>query len=250
MTPARHRQVRHRRVRPRFGRIAVAGVSSVVTVVAMLGGLGLMPSLGADGSAQAAALPRPPSRPPSGALRQAAYLAPTPSGTDGVKTQGADATGPPDTSDSPDASHSPDTSPTVTVDPALPADSGTGHRVVFSESLQRVWLVSGRRKVKRTYLVSGSLYDNLDPGTYEVYSRSQQAWGIEDSGTMGYFVRFAHGTRAAIGFHDIPVSEGRPVQSVAELGTPTSHGCIRQRRADARVLWQFAPVGTTVVVTA
>ena len=40
------------------------------------------------------------------------------------------------------------------------------------------------------------------------------------------------------------------MQTVAELGTPLSHGCIRQKRADAIALWDFAPLGTTVVVTA
>ncbi len=132
----------------------------------------------------------------------------------------------------------------------LPDGSGEGRRVVFSEGRQRVWLVNARDRVLRTYLVSGSVYDNLDPGTYSVYSRSQQAWGIDDSGTMQYFVRFAHGDNAAIGFHDIPVDEGRKVQSVADLGTPQSHGCIRQKRSDAIALWDFAPLGTTVVVTA
>jgi lipoprotein-anchoring transpeptidase ErfK/SrfK len=39
------------------------------------------------------------------------------------------------------------------------------------------------------------------------------------------------------------------VQSVDQLGTPLSHGCIRQRRADAIALWRFAPLGATVVVT-
>ena len=34
------------------------------------------------------------------------------------------------------------------------------------------------------------------------------------------------------------------------LDAPTSHGCIRQRRADAKVMWRFADLGTTVVVTA
>jgi lipoprotein-anchoring transpeptidase ErfK/SrfK len=68
---------------------------------------------------------------------------------------------------------------------------------------------------------------------------------------MGYFVRFARGdTGAAIGFHDIPVDDGEPVQTVAQLGTPLSHGCIRQRRSDARRTWDFAPLGTPVVVTA
>jgi lipoprotein-anchoring transpeptidase ErfK/SrfK len=38
------------------------------------------------------------------------------------------------------------------------------------------------------------------------------------------------------------------VQTPAQLGTPLSHGCIRQRTADAKALWHFAPLGTTVVV--
>jgi lipoprotein-anchoring transpeptidase ErfK/SrfK len=74
--------------------------------------------------------------------------------------------------------------------------------------------------------------------------------GIDDSGTMKYMVRFAHGPNAAIGFHDIPVLHGATVQTRAQLGTPQSHGCIRQWRPDAKALWDFAPVGTTVVVVA
>jgi len=135
-------------------------------------------------------------------------------------------------------------------DVSVPADSGEGRRVVFDQSDQRVWLVEDDGSVARTYLVSGSIYDNLDPGSYTVYSRSEDATGIDDSGTMRFMVRFAHGASAAIGFHDIPVDEGRRVQTRDELGTPLSHGCIRQARPDAKALWRFAPIGTTVVVTA
>ncbi len=131
---------------------------------------------------------------------------------------------------------------------SAPADSGSGRRVVFSEDLQRVWLVTADDRVRRSYLVSGSVYDNLDPGSYAVYSRSERAWGIDDSGSMRWFVRFTRGDNAAIGFHNIPVLGDTPVQTAAQLGTPLSHGCIRQQEADARALWAFAPVGTTVVV--
>ena len=104
--------------------------------------------------------------------------------------------------------------------------------------------------VKRTYLVSGSIYDNLSPGIYQVYDRSLHAVGIQDSGTMDYMVRFAHGENAAIGFHDIPVHDGELVQTKDQLGTPLSHGCVRQWRPDAKALWAFAPVGTEVDVVA
>ncbi len=130
----------------------------------------------------------------------------------------------------------------------LPRKSGDGRRVVFSQDAQRVWLVEADGTVARTYLVSGSTYDNLQPGNYAVFSRSEQAWGIDDSGTMRNFVRFAHGPNAAIGFHDIPVFKGKRVQTEKQLGTPLSHGCVRQATADALALWEFAPIGTRVVV--
>ena len=130
----------------------------------------------------------------------------------------------------------------------LPGHAGDGKRIVFDVSDQRVWLVSARDRVRRTYLVSGSLTDNLDAGSYEVYSKSLDAIGVDDSGTMKYMVRFAHGPRAAIGFHDIPVFQGEKLQTADQLGTPQSHGCIRQLRSDATALWDFAPIGTTVIV--
>ena len=137
-----------------------------------------------------------------------------------------------------------------TTNRALPSDSGTGKRVVFDISDQRVWLVDKGDEVRRTYPVSGSLTDNLDPGTYAVYSRSRHAVGINDSGVMEYFIRFTRGVNAAIGFHSIPTKNGRPLQTEKQLGTPRSHGCIRQAMPDAKRLWAFAPTGTKVVVTA
>jgi hypothetical protein len=216
--------------------MGAAGASLAVTLVAVMGGFGVYPV----SSGQANASGDTPT------AQQADDAQPTSS--DPVSDAGA--TEPKTKSQgngtSADATES-------QVDPqqdaALPDGSGTGKRVVFSESRQRVWLVTGGRHVRRTYLVSGSAYDNLDPGTYEVYSRSEQAWGVDGSGTMRYFVRFTQGDAAAIGFHDIPVYDGKLVQSPSQLGTPLSHGCIRQRRADARLLWRFAPLGTPVVVT-
>jgi hypothetical protein len=120
---------------------------------------------------------------------------------------------------------------------------------VFSQHLQRVWLVGADNKVARTYLVSGSTTDNLQPGTYAIERRERHAIGIDNSGTMRYFDVFTAGpTGAAIGFHSIPVKDGHLVQTMAELGTPQSHGCIRQWMPDAIALWKFAPMGTKVVV--
>jgi L,D-transpeptidase catalytic domain len=221
---------RHRAdVRPRYDRLAALGTALAVTGVAVLAGAGVLPSL-AGGAP-----------PPAAARQVTASPSPTPSST-------------PAPTVSPPASTTPAERPEVeevAEDTALPARSGTGRRVVFSESRQRVWLVDDATDVRRTYLVSGSTLDNLDPGTYEVYSTSRWAVGIDDSGVMEYFVRFTQGpSGAAIGFHTIPTKDGTPLQSRQQLGTPQSHGCIRQRTPDAIALWDFAPIGTKVVVTA
>lgn len=221
---------RHRApVRPRYGRLALVGGAFLTTLVAVLGGVGVLPVDGSDTEPASASVQRPVAAALSDDTAPAASGAGETPGAAGV----AGATG--DTQD--------------TEDIALPDDSGSGRRVVFSESAQRVWLVDRRDRVVDTYLVSGSLTDNLQPGSYEVFSRSKDAYGIDDSGTMRWFVRFTRGpSGAAIGFHTIPVDEGARVQTVAQLGTPQSHGCIRQRDADARELWAFAPLGTSVVV--
>jgi lipoprotein-anchoring transpeptidase ErfK/SrfK len=232
---------RHRSdVRPRYGRIIALASSVTVSAVAALAGLGVLAS-----GAQAG-----PSAEP------ASYQRAKPADAAATETAGADLSG--------GGVHSTEgavaplsgtaTSADAAIAAALPAHSGHGRRIVFSEQRQRVWLVGGSAgsdHVRRTYLVSGSVTDNLQPGTYSVYSRSRWAVGVDESGVMQYFVRFTQGpTGAAIGFHSIPTHDGVPLQTVAQLGTPQSHGCIRQNLPDAIALWSFAPVDTKVVVVA
>jgi lipoprotein-anchoring transpeptidase ErfK/SrfK len=246
---ARHRQRaravnRHRaEVRPRYGRIATLVSSLAVTVVAALGGAGLLPSW-ADDTEPAAAIDRSSA---TSVEESTDDPASNPEPSEAATPRSGSTT---ERREKPKRSTKAAPA-TQAQDTALPADSGEGKRIVFSEGRQRVWLVDEASSVVRTYLVSGSVYDNLEPGTFRVYSRSENAVGIDDSGTMRYFVRFTTGTQgAAIGFHDIPIDDGKLVQTVAQLGTPQSHGCIRQDPADAIALWEFAPIGTTVVVTA
>lgn len=232
---SRHRSEPPPRQQARYGRVAVLVVSLLTTGIALLGGVGVLPSAADDDDVTTAIDPLVAVRTPAAAAdaneAEADVADAAPRRTRTRVTTAVEAPAP------------------AADETALPADSGEGRRVVFSEDRQRVWLVASTGAVRRTYLVSGSLTDNLDPGTYEVYSRSEDATGIDDSGTMKWFVRFTQGpTGAAIGFHTIPVDDGRNVQTRAQLGTPQSHGCIRQTTPDALALWSFAPLGTTVVV--
>ncbi|MBA2445516.1 MAG: L,D-transpeptidase [Nocardioidaceae bacterium] len=135
---------------------------------------------------------------------------------------------------------------------SLPAGSGEGERIVYDISEQHTWLVSADNTVVRDYPVSGGRDESLlDPGSYAVYSKSRHAVSFDLRETMNYMVRFSHGDSAPIGFHDVPALEGgRLIQTRDELGVPRSAGCIRQWITDARALWQFSDIGTTVVVKA
>ena len=132
--------------------------------------------------------------------------------------------------------------------PAVPAESGEGRRIVYSNAGQRVWLVEADGTVADTYLVSGKSGVPA-PGQYEVFSMSEVAFAGHDDITMSHMVRFAHGENLAIGFHAIPNDgNGRPLQSEEELGGYRSAGCVRQSPGHAAALYEWAEIGTPVVV--
>ena len=132
--------------------------------------------------------------------------------------------------------------------PKAPAGSGSGMRIVYGNSAHRVWMVDRHDLVVDTYLVSGKA-GTPAPGSYSVYSKSENAWAGHDGITMKWMVRFAHGDRLAIGFHSIPRDAyGRPLQTEAQLGSYRSSGCVRQADHKAQALYAWAPIGTRVVV--
>ncbi|MDG2261654.1 MAG: L,D-transpeptidase [Actinomycetota bacterium] len=133
---------------------------------------------------------------------------------------------------------------------AVPANSGSGRRIVYSNSGQRVWLIADDDRVVTSYLVSGKA-NTPARGTYQVYSKSPVAWATHDGITMEYMVRFAYGKRLSIGFHSIPkYGNGVPMQTPEQLGTYQSGGCVRQHIDQAKFLYDWTDIGTKVIVVA
>lgn len=131
---------------------------------------------------------------------------------------------------------------------SIPPGSGAGRRVVYALTQQRVWLVNDDGSLHGTWLVSGRAGEP-NPGTYSVFSRSRNARAQRPGITMEYMVRFVRTSGLPIGFHSIPVNRrGTQIQTVEQLGTFQSLGCVRQRYEDAVIMWDFAQIGTPVVV--
>ena len=120
--------------------------------------------------------------------------------------------------------------------------------VVYERDAQRVWLIKADGSVLDNYPVSGR-DGTPKSGQYKVFSKSVDAWSFEPGVTMKHMVRFARGrSGAAIGFHAIPRRGDVPIQTEQQLGQFRSAGCVRQRDDKAQQLYEWAPIGTPVVV--
>lgn len=124
---------------------------------------------------------------------------------------------------------------------ALPANSGSGTRVVYSPSRHRVWLVQGSTVSQTMVVVPGTV--TPPEGTYTVYAKSPGSIG-GDGVTVVYLVRFDSASSTVFGFDAEAGVAGLPP-------APKGHtGGVRMQQTDAQVLYQFAQVGTNVVVVA
>jgi len=134
--------------------------------------------------------------------------------------------------------------------PRLPRNTGVGRRVVYSNSLQWVWVIDKNEEVVRSMPVSGRRGVPA-PGSYKVTSQSLWSFSLDFEGVdFRWMTRFALGPEGGnIGFHEIPRKDGKPMQTESQLGSFAGAGCIRMATADVKFLYQWAKLGTPVVVT-
>ncbi|WP_323371861.1 hypothetical protein [Streptomyces katsurahamanus] len=123
---------------------------------------------------------------------------------------------------------------------ALPARTSTGTRVVYALGERRVWLVTGKKRVSRTFQVMPSTV-HPKPGSYAVTSRSGQVSG-SDGAAIEHVVRFASVDKVTIGF-------SAAVNGSMSAPDPEKRtGGVRMLRSDGDSMWRFATIGTKVVV--
>ena len=133
--------------------------------------------------------------------------------------------------------------------PEVPTKSGSGRRVVYKNSLQWIWVIDSQNNVVRVMPVSGRR-GVPSVGTYKVNSQSLRSYSLDYEGVwFNNMTRFALGPEGGnIGFHAIPTKNGKPLQTVDQLGSFQGSGCLRLLPVDAKFIFEFAKVGTTIVV--
>ncbi|MFH0520937.1 hypothetical protein ACHBTE_27635 [Streptomyces sp. M41] len=123
---------------------------------------------------------------------------------------------------------------------AVPDDSGTGRRIVYSLRHKRVWLVDASDATRRSFAVwPGTV--NPDPGSYAVSSRNEATTG-SDGVEIENILYFTAKSGISIAFSNAVDGSSPPPADGKQTGG------VRMRAADGAALWTFGEKGTTVVV--
>ncbi|GAB2583288.1 hypothetical protein GCM10027168_15050 [Streptomyces capparidis] len=151
----------------------------------------------------------------------------------GATTDASRDGGQPSTSASPSKSKTPKS-------PALPANSGEGKRIVYSLKLNRVWIVNAREKSVATFAVWPGSVDPI-VGLHRVSRLLPDTVGT-DGVPIEHVIYFSAVGNTAVAFSAaLDGSSPKPVE-----GKET--GGVRMRRSDGEKLWDFATIGTPVIV--
>lgn len=119
---------------------------------------------------------------------------------------------------------------------------------VADKANQRYWLcMDGQAVTDRLPMTTASSNYGLPPvGTYEVFARDANAFGI-DGEPLERFVAFYTTPRGnRIAFHEVVDQDPATVGDLDQRGA--SAGCFRLREPDSIQVWEFLQLGDPVVV--
>ena len=132
-----------------------------------------------------------------------------------------------------------------------PPNSGSGKRVVYDRSGQRVWAVDKNDESFARGSSPAASTTTRCPGTHKVYSRSEVSTAWNGKAFLPKMIRWLKTDIGNIGFHGIPrhVADGSRYMKDSELGHPPVGWLPAPgRRSTPTFMWDFAQIGTTVVV--
>ena len=118
--------------------------------------------------------------------------------------------------------------------PPKPRRSGPARRIEVYNARGVTLLIKGGRTKRAIHSSSGAPGTETPTGTYRVFRKELRSWSVPFSTWLPYASYFNNG----IAFHEYP--EVPPY--------PASHGCVRVPAPEAPFVYQYARIGTTVVV--
>jgi LysM repeat protein len=129
-------------------------------------------------------------------------------------------------------------------EPAQPASK----RIVVDKSDQRAYVYEGGELLWTFVVSTGMPGSDTWEGTFAVRSKIPNAYAQLWSLQMPYWLGFYHTGYLENGFHALPIMPSGTVLWDGYLGTPVSYGCVILSYPDAKTLYEWAEIGTEVIV--
>lgn len=130
--------------------------------------------------------------------------------------------------------------------------AATGKKIVVSLSKQQMTLYEKGRVVSVRKISSGKWSTPTPTGEYSVKNKIPVAYSKAYGLYMENWMAFS--ADGKYGLHSLPYwklrSGGKLYEGAAHIGTPVSHGCVRQTLTDSKSLFNWATIGTPVSIRA
>jgi lipoprotein-anchoring transpeptidase ErfK/SrfK len=121
----------------------------------------------------------------------------------------------------------------------------TGKCLDIDISSQSLFLFQDGKELGAYKVSTGLRGMDTPQGTFKVMAKSRRPWSAKYKLYMPWFIQF---TNQGHGIHELPEWPGGYKEGANHLGIPVSHGCVRLGIGPAKVVYDFAEVGTPIVI--
>lgn len=129
--------------------------------------------------------------------------------------------------------------------PTLNYDFKGPKKIVIDISEQKIKAYEGSNVVLDTLVSTGKPGMPTPLGTFKILSKNPRAWSSRYGLYMPYWMSF---TYLGHGIHELPEWPGGYKEGASHLGIRVSHGCVRLGVGPAKQLYDWANIGTPVIV--
>jgi lipoprotein-anchoring transpeptidase ErfK/SrfK len=129
--------------------------------------------------------------------------------------------------------------------------------ILISVSGRHLWACNGATSAFDSPVITGINYlaaDLTPPGTYHIYSKqiNQVLKGSDSTGSwsdpVSYWMPFLSDQYGIYGFHDATWRAANDFGNISPDSSSASHGCVETPLSTAKLIYDWAPVGTTVTI--
>jgi lipoprotein-anchoring transpeptidase ErfK/SrfK len=93
---------------------------------------------------------------------------------------------------------------------------------------------------------SGKRGMDTPKGSFQIRNKFPRAWSKKYGLFMPYWMAIV--PSGQFGIHELPEWPGGYKEGQNHLGTPVSHGCVRLGVGPAKIVYDWAEIGTAVIV--